>query len=179
MIGDRVGRKSYRVWATCAGATLLTVVAAIAVADTAGAHTRSANPGSKPPTAAQLASGSISGVVTLHDLAVTVKPGSKAPRAHAAFTHLAASFASEVQTSTVVGAPAASLARTLRVYRQLASEVAASAAKANPTLPSAFTATIKANDKKWKAALTAIGKAAHLNILKSVPKLLYATGTAK
>ena len=165
----RSAHRGGRAWMACA------CVALVSFASTGGlaaAHGRSA----KPVTAAQIASGSISGVVTLHDLALTIKPGSKAPKASNAFKHLATGFATEIQETVVVGAPAASLAHTLRVYRQLASELAASAGKANAKLPSSFTATIKANDRKWKAALTAIGKAAHLNLLKSVPKLLYASG---
>jgi hypothetical protein len=161
------------------GVTVFTLVLVGFLTGTAAAHKQSAKPGAKVTHAARLASQSISEVVTLHDLALTVKPGSGAPRALSSFAQLATTFATEAQACTAIGPPAASLGRTLSVYHHLASEIAASAGKTSATLPSAFTVTIKANDKKWKSALTAIGRADHSNLLKTVPKLLYATGTGK
>ena len=179
MVTDRTAHRGYRVRMACTGVTLFTLVLMGCLTGTAAAHKQSAKPSAQVTHAATLASQSISEVVTLHDLALTVKPGSGAPRARNSFAQLATAFATEAQACTAIGPPAASLGRTLRVYHQLASQVAASAGKTNATLPSAFTVTIKANDKKWEAALTAIGKTDHLNLLKTVPKLLYATGTGK
>jgi hypothetical protein len=159
-------------WMARAGALLTIFVIAVPAA-TASAHRQAAaKPTAKVAQAAHLASEGISDVVSLHDLALLVKPGE--PRARNSFTQLATGFAAEAQACMAIGTPAAALRRVLRVYGQLAAQVGTASKKKNATLPASFTVAIKANDMKWEAALKAIGKADHANLLKTVPKLLYA-----
>ena len=176
---DRSAHRRHRTRLACAGVTLLTAAMTVGLAGTADARKASAKPGAKTAQAAHLASETVSEVVTLHDLALAVRPGSGLPQSRSSFSHLATEFAAQATACAAIGKPAAALGTTLSAYRKLASQVATNVRKANAKLPSTFAASIRGNDKKWKAALTSIGKADHANLLKSVPKLLYPKAAGK
>jgi len=157
--------------ALAALATLTLVLASISTPALAGTD-------SKLSRAVSIAAQSRTNVVTLHDLAVSVgepMPPEKVIRV--SVQGLEVTFAKEAKACKAIGASASSptgiLAASLLTYGNLATEVVAATKEKHPSMTAGFTKALKANDKKWLKALTALGKADHVNLLKEIPTLLY------
>jgi hypothetical protein len=168
-----------------AGVALVCVsLGVLATLTPAGASTKpSGKAASKLSQAVAIASESLSNVVTLHDMAISVGKTNGIPASviHSSSQRLELSFASEDQATRALDQPSSSptgaLAASLVNYGALAAKVvAATTNKPSPLGPS-FTKELMTNDKRWEAALSALGKADHVNLLKEVPKLLYPTAS--
>jgi hypothetical protein len=166
-----------------AGVVLACVsLGALATLPPAGASIKpSVKVASKLSQAVAIASESLSNVVTLHDMAVSVGKGNGIPDSvvHSSGQRLEVIFASEGHAASALdqtsSSPTGSLAASLVSYSGLASKVVAATGDKPSALGTSFTTTLMANDKRWEAALSALGKADHVNLLKEVPKLLYPT----
>jgi hypothetical protein len=185
MSDSATSRGRHRERPRCAHAGAVLACASLAIAVTAPAAsasgTTAAKTSSKLSQAVTIALESRYQVVTLHDLAVSLghKNAIPAGAIRTSAQNLEGTFITEGKDCGSIGAsassPTNSLAISLRTYGQFATELAQSASSETGTISKAFSANLAANDKRWLAALAAISQAAHTNLLKEVPTLLYPT----
>jgi hypothetical protein len=169
----------------CAHAAAVLSGSCLALALLASAASATTTTASKAPSklsqAVTIALESRYQVVTLHDLAVSLGHKNAIPAGiiRTSAQNLEGTFVTEGNACSAIGAsassPTNSLAVSLRTYSHIATELAQSAAGKARSVPAAFSTNLAANDKRWKAALLALSKSAHTNLLKEVPTLLYPT----
>ena len=118
-------------------------------------------------------------VVTLHDLAVSMASPLTNPLKliHGSALSLEATLEKEQRSALALDSPPSSatalLAKSLHVYAGLAAQLAAVHSTKPTTMPAAFFKALAANDSKWRSALQRLDTAAHVNLLKEVPPLLF------
>jgi len=158
---------------------VLSLVPAVTATPASAGNLPMAGHTSKLARAVAIALESRAQVVTLHDLAVNIGRANGIPAndLRSSAERLESDFAAEGQGCRAIGEPSSSptgaLATALFGYRNFATEVVTAASEEHPSIGAQFSKALGANDKAWEAALSAIGKAAHVNLLSEVPKLLY------
>ncbi len=118
-------------------------------------------------------------VSELHDIAISAgHPGSIPANvipstATALVTKLRAQITACTALKPAASSPPGMLASSLNSYVGLATQVSKWNATSNQPLNSAFFTQLKAADARWKAAMKAVGDAAHQDLLSGVPPLLF------
>lgn len=126
-----------------------------------------------------IASESRGEVITLHDLSVSIgnKKGIPAGVVDSSAKNLQTQFHAQAAAARALAQPSSSatgaLTASLSSYAGFAGEVSKAAASEGRALPADFIKELAGTDKRWETALSSLGRAAHVNLLKDVPKLLY------
>jgi hypothetical protein len=118
-------------------------------------------------------------VSELHDIAISAGhpgsiPANVIPSTAAALvTKLRAQITACTALKPAASSPPGLLASSLDSYAGLATQVSKWNATSNQPLTAAFFTQLKAADAHWKAAVQAVGAAAHQDLLSGVPPLLF------